>query len=88
MGWLGAAALFMHLFGSGFETVRKINSFLKWIALILGIIQGCTLIVVLLSGSKDAPVEAMFLNLFFAAVNLSAWTLISASEKNQKDGKS
>ena len=80
MGWAGAVALFLHLFFGTSETVKKINSFLKWPALVIGIVQAATLAMLMVTGSSGAPADAVLYNFFFAAVNLTAWALIKAAE--------
>lgn len=84
MGWAGAVALFLHLFFSTSEGVKKINSILKWPALIIGVIQAGTLAMLMVTGINAAPTDKVLLNFFFASINLTAWFLISSSEKKAK----
>ena len=84
MGWAGTLVVFLHIFFGSLDAVKKLNSFLKWVALVIGVIQAGTLAVIFLGGAKDAPSENIAITFFFAVVNLTAWMMVRSSERTKE----
>ena len=84
MGWTGAIAIFLHLFFGSIDAVKKINSILKWIALVVGLFQAATLALIVLAGATGYPPRSAAALLFFAGMNVYAWAVIRASEPTKE----
>jgi TRAP-type C4-dicarboxylate transport system permease small subunit len=87
MAWSGFVVLGLHFFAYGAGWAHRLNSWLKWLALVMGVIQGASLAFAVTSSRLPPELAERMPILALATVaNFAAFMLVSSDERNRKAG--
>ena len=85
MAWTGFVVLGLHFLAYGANWAHRLNSWLKWLALVMGVVQGASLAFAATStGLPPELAERLPLLLFATIANFAAFVLVSSDDRNQK----
>lgn len=86
MAWLGMIILVLHYLAPEAETIRTLHGFFKWIALMVGALQGIGFLTATMEATPLTQEQHMLL-LAWSVSNIAAFFVIRDAEKKRAEGR-